>query len=92
MGLRDYNQTNSALNLNQDLEDRRYIKTKFAAAAEFIKMDRIEELKSEFDKSSRMVVRRGNGDSESNQDLEYELSFRDGISVASLPVANRRQI
>jgi hypothetical protein len=53
-------------------------------------MDRIEELKSEFDKSSRMVVRRGNGDSESNQDLEYELSFRDGVSVASLPVANRR--
>lgn len=45
-----------------ELEDQRYIKTKFAAAAEFIVMERIEELKSEFDKgskSSRLVIQRG---------------------------------
>ena len=46
------------------MDDHRFIKTKFAAAAEYIGMERIEELKSELDfdkgsKSSRIVVKRG---------------------------------
>jgi hypothetical protein len=31
-------------------------------------------------------------DADSNNDLEYELSVKGGMSAASLPVANRRQI
>lgn len=61
------------------------------AAAEFIGVDRIEELKSEFDKGSKSSVHLlYRQDQESNKDLEYELSIRGGLSVASLPVANRR--
>ncbi len=53
-----------------------YIKTKLVSTAEFIGVDRIDEINSEVDKGSKSSVHllQRHNLTESNKDLEYELS------------------
>jgi hypothetical protein len=55
-------------------------------------MDRIEELKSDYDEHIMQKQQKNAVAREVSElsELEYELSMRGGLSVASLPVANRR--
>jgi len=73
-----------------DSAKQRQQQLKLVAAA--IGMDRIEELKSDYDEHIMQKQQKNAVAREVSElsELEYELSMRGGLSVASLPVANRR--
>lgn len=69
----------------QDPQSKRQQQLKLVAAA--LTVDRFEELKSDFETKSFFQKSQ-----KLEQELEYELSVRGGLSVASLPIPRPREI